>query len=555
MLIKKSLLKEYIIKLLKEGYKEPNPEITVISYTRFIQPIFRQILLKIVPAVFDEIIQHLSQSDIDFHIRNENFNSKIHLNNPNTVNNIKAQLTDEIIIKNEILTKSNLEFIESLDLVDPDFEFQSLNDELNQAKVNKDAIEKIQWLQDRINNFNPDDYDTIAPDFIRCDVLFYIDEISLSNNTVDMDMSNDIAGSYLFNGFEYNDDDQLYSQSYLSINLKNALSQLFKDYLKITQDNNLDSWENFINSNISKFYTLAYLRGTIRHELEHFYQNVNQIIQKLKRLYTARINDNVALPDISDEIEEFLLDYEKSGRSFENISNSYLFPQSSLSNLKNAKYDKYGYDYQLFSEYDPSKYFNLPWDQSTKDFLSSRKYLYDEAEIIPQLNDLVYTYVNAAKSLFVDADAAAKWLFKFFGSDDFVYIRQLEHTGPKSREIQKYLLKTLQAKDVIFENPFKISPDLGFVRSNLKPDILAVIENLANELTFSTNFEDAKYVELFNNSYLQARGASSRISMPNNREISKDEWRKDLKTFSTEIRMQLYKKIQKVWNYTEDKFI
>jgi len=170
MLIKKSLLKEYIIKLLKEGYKEPNPEITVISYTRFIQPIFRQILLKIVPTVFDEIIQHLSQSDIDFHIRNENFNSKIHLNNPNTVNNIKAQLTDEIIIKNEILTKSNLEFIESLDLVDPDFEFQSLNDELNQAKVNKDAIEKIQWLQDRINNFNPDDYDTIAPDFIRCDV-------------------------------------------------------------------------------------------------------------------------------------------------------------------------------------------------------------------------------------------------------------------------------------------------------------------------------------------------------------------------------------------------
>lgn len=550
MLIRKSLLKEYIINLLKEGYKEPNTDISVINYKQFIQPIIQHILTKIVPTIFNEILKNMWPSQIDsytdpYSSNNYPFDCKYSIeNNKNIIS--KTQQLDEIFIKNEILSNTNLNFIENLKQTD--YIAQETLQTLKNHLMNAQSVEEKQHFENAINSFDIDDEYLIAKDFIICHVLFYVDKISLSNNNVDMKMDRDTAGMYFFEGFDINNG-QIQGKSYLSINLRSILNKLFKDYLIVMKDSNdLNQWINFINENQQD---LIYLKRTIRHELEHFYQTINLAILKLKKLYNNLISNNTDLDEIFDNIEEFLLNYDEDKEVFSTESGKYLLPKTAINDLRDVEYNENLHDFKLFKKYNPisSAAFTLSNDFDSSNYLDSRKYLYHDFEIIPQLNDLAYEYVDAAKLLFVDYTAAVQWLFKFLGSKDFVFIREMQDSDQKSKEIRKYLLKSLQAKDIIFDNPFKMNQQLGFIKPNLKPEVFNTIEKFSDMLTNIVQLADPKYVELFNNEYLSGSRVASTLRIPkDNRDITRDEWIKNLKEFSTEIKMQLYKKIQKAWN-------
>jgi hypothetical protein len=546
MLIRKSLLKEYIIHLLKEAHKEPNPDISVISDTTFIQPIIQYISTKIAPTIFDEILKNMWSSQIDSYM-DPSLSNRYPFDCKNSIEHnkniiLKTQQLDEIFIKNEILSNTNRNFIENLKLVDS---AEEILQDLKNRLLNAQTVKEKEYFKNEISSFNIDDYNLIAKDFIVCQVLFYVDEISLCDNKVDMGMDKDTAGTYSFEGFDMNNG-QIQGKSYLAINLRSILNKLFKDYLIIMKDNNdLNQWINFINENQHYLITL---KRTIRHELEHFYQTINLAILKLKKLYNNLISNNADLDEIFDNVDEFLLNYDKDSNAFDTDSSTYLFPKSKIDDLRNVEYNEYSHDFKLFKNYKPLGV-GLGGLGNNTNYLDSRNYLYHDFEIIPQLNDLAYEYVDAAKLLFVDYTAAVQWLFKFLSSKDFVFIREMDASERKSKEIQKYVLKSLQAKDIIFDNPFKTNEQLGFIKSNLKVEVFSVIEKFADMLMYIVQLQDPKYIELFNNEYLSGSRARSILRIPkDNRDITRDEWVKKLKEFSTEIKMQLYKKIQKVWN-------
>ena len=185
-----------------------------------------------------------------------------------------------------------------------------------------------------------------------------------------------------FCDFSTYDKNQQMIEIFIALNLSHFLTPYFFDLY--TNDR-----QKYFSETNRKTRDNNELRITIRHELEHYYQSVNQLLYQVQKEYQIRLKFNSFVNianDCHNMIEHYMLSDEiVKGFGFANIKTNH------LRTSKNP--------FKMRSDFYASRI--------------DRIYLYNEAEIPNHLNDFCLLFVSYARYIFADADDALLWLRDF----------------------------------------------------------------------------------------------------------------------------------------------
>ena len=218
---------------------------------------------------------------------------------------------------------------------------------------------------------------------VKLDVLYYhkAGHFWSSNSRVPPVTSLDLSALGFCNFLKY-DKNQMSIELFIAINL----SQFLIPYLFDLYANNKKKYfaeasqRNQINNE---------LRITIRHELEHYYQSINQLLYQVQKEYALRVKYN-SFANLADDchhmIEHYILsDDVMSGFGFAAMKTDYIRKIRNPFKIKSTFY---------MSQID-------------------RSYLYDEAEIPNHINDFCLIFTSYARHVFASSSDAVLWLRNF----------------------------------------------------------------------------------------------------------------------------------------------
>jgi len=475
-----SLLRKYINNLIFEGFTPQNPSISFVDSSKFINPIYNKICKEILPLVLGELNKFYPDlSQFIF----KSFNNKytVHkdkllnaLSDPAFITSILSKLPDlkNFIDINEMLTPDNVRFI------------KLINNNLGGFKI--------------LNSDTP----------FNVQIFFSNNDAGLwSNNITNINIPKDAyAGFFQLVGYK-----QTGIECYITFNLFHFIyHSFFIYYVGVTRKN--DSWENVFNKYLSDSIKIQLLK-VIRHELEHAFQTTNNLLNKMKTRLINYINPilkqtrnkerkirakdrlagkNIAIP-IKSSIVSFLKDKNTDYLHFKKLTLILLetlreSPSISIQYSVNKKRKGYG-----FTKTNPNilKYSNQKYVNQNNNIASDREsklYRYDPVEIIPQLNDLVMSYVFAAAGFFANVESAIDWFFEFIESDLFKEKYAFEKDSKTKTDILEAFLKNsncLKNKEFVIDDVL-INNKLPYKSFNFTEDFNEIINEFINNFNYIT---------------------------------------------------------------------
>ena len=358
---------------------------------------------------------------------------------PSLINEIYYHLFDEIIPGIfDYINKNNIDIIDFIE-----------NTETYQYEIFENVIEDKILIKyfDLLNLENKD--------FVQK----LIDNQILDINPFKLIIVYHTNKSLLFDEYEINIDIENYKKNKTSLgffsiigtqnyerNIESTIS------LNISRVINEENYEKYLNSpddfyNSIEFLYHDFLKTTIRHELEHYYQNLNKLMKNIRIISKEAVKEgkdeiqelNEIIEDLNVDTVGYYLRYKIRGHEYLESVTDYI---CSVTN-----------PYKINST---SNYYNK----------INRSYMFDENELATLLNDFVYLYTKFAKAIFLDPDSAISWLKQFliqFKVDSSIkmdekYIENQINTFLNSKEFflgkdfSQYITKQLPRKIITKED-------------------------------------------------------------------------------------------------------
>jgi hypothetical protein len=267
---------------------------------------------------------------------------------------------------------------------------------------------------------------------------------------------------------------------------------------------------------------LTYIRTTIRHELEHYYNLSNRLIKNITRYYNRIINDENESQYFEEDVANKLIYFLKRNIHIKGYNEIY---------TKTNYFSKFKAPFKSKSDL---SYLNKAFE---------RNYLYKSEEIITNLNDFVLFYTRLAKMVFKHADDAIIWLRQFLNSlnpnvnQENVYdylnneLRNFLSSGQffKGKEVSDEIFSIINRKNIR-------STDLQ------KEEIIELLEYFIHEFCLKTKLTFLFFLkEIFieNTNYLLGNLKSN---------INQEKYIKNFKEMKFEYIKMITSKIHKSWN-------
>lgn len=557
------LLRKYINNLIYEGVTPQNSSISFVD-NNFIIPIYNKICKEILPIVLSELYNiYPNASSFIF----KSFGNKVivdkdkllnALSDPVLISSIHSKLPDltNVIDINQMLTSDNIKFIKL---------------------INNTRLKSF-------NIFKSDEPFKFNLFFANNEFGIWPDTYKNRNISIPKDM---YSGFFQLLGYKNFGLDCL-----ITFNLFHLVYHSFLLYdLGVIKNNK--TWDDIFNNYIQDFIKIELLK-VIRHELEHAFQIINNLFNRIKMRVFNYINSNIktirnkerkrrikdrligkvtAIPNKLD-VYSFLSDINTDQfvllHTF-SIIFKILKESPVIATTYGFKRKRKGYG---FTKTNPNilKYSNQNYVNQNNNSIKgreSRLYRYDPVEIIPQLNDLVMGYVFAAAGIFANAESAIDWFFEFIDSNLFKEKYAFEKDFKIKSDILELFLKnsnSLNNKDFVIDDVL-INNKLPYKSFNFTEDFNNIIEEFINNFNYillgesdllfdllsvkqaerSKFFDESNPTTTINRSNSIIKDADI-LNDPNTKSISISDINSYRDKLGKEIKNLFIKKVKKLWN-------